>query len=70
MLSYDLSRDLISRFGLSTLQFYLTATDLLTFTKYTAFDPDVNSFGGIRPGVDYGTYPLNRSFFFGIKAEF
>lgn len=70
MLSYDLNRDLISRIGLSTLQIYLSATDLLTFTRYTAFDPDVNSFGGIRPGVDYGTYPLNRSFFFGIKAEF
>lgn len=70
ILSYDLNRNLISRFGLRNLQLYVTATDLLTFTNYTAFDPDVNSFGGIRPGVDYGTYPLNRSFFFGIKAEF
>lgn len=70
MLSYDLRSDLISRLGLNSLQVYITATDLLTFTRYTAYDPDVNSFGGIRPGVDYGTYPLNRSFFFGLKADF
>src|SRR5690606_20292508 len=38
MLSYDLNSDLISRIGLSTLQIYLSATDLLTFTRYTAFE--------------------------------
>lgn len=38
-LSYNFSEDLISSFGLQSLKAYLTATNLITWTHYTGFDP-------------------------------
>jgi hypothetical protein len=35
-------------------------------------DPEINQYGdsGQVQGIDWGTYPLNRSFLFGVKVEF
>ena len=42
----------------------MTGSNLLTFTKYTGYDPEV---GG---GVDYGNYPQSRTWMFGINLDF
>lgn len=53
----------------SSLRVYATAQNLLTFTKYTGFDPEVG--GGIFDrGVDRGGYPHPRSFLFGVQLAF
>lgn len=71
-LSYDVPRSIISKFGLTRLQPYFTASNLLTWTGYSGMDPEVNQYGnsGAVQGLDWGTYPLNRSFVFGLKVEF
>ena len=71
-LSYDIPRNLIQKYGLSRLQPYVSATNLITFTKYTGMDPEVNQYGnsGQVQGLDWGSYPLNRSFVMGLKVEF
>lgn len=71
-LSYDVPRKLISRYGLTRLQPYFTASNLLTWTSYSGMDPEVNQYGnsGAVQGLDWGTYPLSRSFVFGLKVEF
>lgn len=44
---------------------------LLTWTKYSGFDPEVSTMGnGLTPGVDFGAYPKSRSFVFGINLAF
>ena len=45
---------------------------MLTFTNYSGRDPEVNQYGnsGAVQGIDWGTYPLNRSFVVGLKVEF
>jgi hypothetical protein len=43
---------------------YFAASNLLTLTKYSGYDPEVGS------GVDYGNYPQARTFLFGINVEF
>ena len=51
----------------------LTATggNLWIWTKYSSWDPDVNSYGGIRrKGADMGSYPGARSFMFDVKLTF
>jgi hypothetical protein len=51
---------------------YVTGQNLLTFTKYSGFDPEVNAFGSSSTtlGVDYGTYPQARSIIVGLNVEF
>ena len=71
-LSYDVPRKLISRFGLTRLQPYVSATNLITLTDYSGMDPEVNQYGnsGSVQGIDWGTYPLNKSIVLGVKVEF
>jgi TonB-linked SusC/RagA family outer membrane protein len=59
--------------GLSSLKLYATGQNLITWTKYSGFDPEVSAFGGntgTGQGIDYGTYPQVRTFIFGLKAGF
>ncbi len=71
-LAYDVPRKYISKIGLTRLQPYFSATNLLTWTGYSGMDPEVNQYGnsGSVQGIDWGTYPLNKSFVFGVKVEF
>ncbi len=71
-LSYNVPLRLISRIGLTKLQPYVSATNLITLTKYKGRDPEVNQYGnsGAVQGLDWGTYPSSRSFVVGVKVEF
>ncbi|MGB3467672.1 MAG: TonB-dependent receptor, partial [Cyclobacteriaceae bacterium] len=71
-IGYDLPEKLISKIGLASLQTYVTGENLLTFTAYSGFDPEVNAFGASNTvqGIDFGTYPQTRNIIFGIRAQF
>jgi len=58
--------------GLSKLNLYVTGQNLVTWTDYTGFDPEVNAFSTTNGvlGIDYGTYPQVRTVIFGLKANF
>jgi len=49
-----------------------SASNLLTLTNYSWYDPDVNAFGSdpARRGVDVYSYPTSRTFSFGVKVQF
>jgi TonB-linked SusC/RagA family outer membrane protein len=51
---------------------YVTAQNLVTLTKYTGFDPEVNSFGrdNLSLNTDYNAYPSTRTFIAGLKIGF
>jgi TonB-linked SusC/RagA family outer membrane protein len=63
---------------ISTVRFYVTGSNLALWTKYSGYDPDVNTsrssdsggFGGLTPGLDYSSYPRSRTFTFGLNATF
>ncbi len=65
-LRYAFAPTLINRIGLRSLDAFVTATNLITWTRYTGFDPDVNSYSGLRVGVDEGSYPQSRTVIFGL----
>lgn len=71
-LSYNIRGHILDKLGVTRLQPYFTATNLLTWTSYKGMDPEVNQFGnsGAVQGVDFGTYPHSRSFVFGVNIEF
>jgi hypothetical protein len=57
---------------LSSLSLYVSGQNLITFTKYTGYDPEVNSFSGTnsRQGIDYLSYPTAKAYTFGVSATF
>jgi TonB-linked SusC/RagA family outer membrane protein len=70
-LSYSFRGGLLNKLGVSRLQPYVTATNLITFTKYEGMDPEVNQWGNSAvQGIDWGTYPHSKSFVFGLNVEF
>lgn len=58
--------------GVSGIDLNLSASNLLTLTNYSWYDPDVNAFGGdpSRKGVDIYSYPTSRTVNLGIKVQF
>lgn len=71
-LSYDIPKAAISKIHLTRLTPYVSFTNLITWTGYSGRDPEVNQAGnsGSVQGIDWGTYPLCRSFAMGVKVEF
>jgi hypothetical protein len=54
---------------------FLTATDLFLLTNYSGMDPIVNgntaaTGGSGAAGIDYGNFPMPRTFNFGLKMGF
>ncbi|MFB9296409.1 SusC/RagA family TonB-linked outer membrane protein [Persicitalea jodogahamensis] len=58
--------------GISRLRVYVSGNNLLTLTKYTGFDPEVNTYAGSNTaiGVDNLVYPQAKSFLGGIQLTF
>lgn len=58
--------------GIQRMAVYATGQNLLTFTKYSGFDPEVNAFGrsATELGIDYGTYPQAITVTVGFNVEF
>ena len=51
---------------------YVSGQNLLTFTKYSGYDPEVNTFSGNdrRQGVDLGAYPTSKVVTAGFSVTF
>lgn len=70
-LGYTFPKQLVRKFRLSKLRIYATGNNLLTWTPYTGFDPEVSNMRSpLTPGVDFGAYPRSRSFIFGANIAF
>lgn len=63
-LGYTLPESLIKKASINSLRFYMSAQNLLTLTKYSGFDPE------IQGGVDNSNYPLTRTISFGVDLKF
>jgi len=71
-LSYDLPQSVLKKAKIQNVRIYATGENLLTFTNYSGFDPEVNAFGSNNTalGIDYGTYPQTRNIIFGLNVTF
>ena len=49
---------------------FVSAENLLTFTGYKGFDPEIASSDYFRIGVDRGIYPQARTFNIGANITF
>ncbi|MCL7988772.1 TonB-dependent receptor [Sphingobacterium sp. lm-10] len=71
-LSYNIQTEALKRIGVTRLQPFVSATNLLTWTNYTGMDPEVNQWGnsGAVQGIDWGTYPQIKSYVLGVNLDF
>ena len=68
-LGYTIPQTLTKKIFISRLRLYVAAENLLTFTKYWGFDPEISS-GGTSLGIDYGVYPQPRTYRVGVNVSF
>ncbi|AMJ68232.1 hypothetical protein AXW84_15995 [Hymenobacter sp. PAMC 26628] len=73
-LGYNLPATLVKHGYLQTVRIYLTGQNLATFTKYTGYDPEVNTYGlgaaNYLLGHDFYTPPLNKTYLLGVNIGF
>lgn len=72
-IGYNLPKSAVNSIGLGNVRVYVSAQNILTFTKYRGYDPEVNYGGGgstTRVGFDYGSYPNAKSITLGLKVTF
>lgn len=67
-LGYSLPKDVAKSIGASKVRLYVTGENLVTFTKYTGYDPEIA--GSDTFGIDRAYYPQSRTFLFGVNVQF
>ena len=68
-LGYTLPRNLTRQISIERLRFFVMAENLVTWTKYWGFDPEISS-GGKSLGIDKGVYPQARIWTVGLNLTF
>ncbi|MDR1718874.1 MAG: TonB-dependent receptor [Dysgonamonadaceae bacterium] len=72
-LTYNFDPNFCSKLFVRDLSLFVGGYNLLTFTKYNGFDPEVGKLVGtesnnINMGLDHGTYPQSRTITVGLKV--
>ncbi|HAI84252.1 MAG TPA: SusC/RagA family TonB-linked outer membrane protein [Chitinophagaceae bacterium] len=69
-LGYNLPRKLLQNIKFESVRVYVAAQNLLTFTKYKGYDPEVNTtyVGNINLGHDFYTPPQARTITIGVNV--
>ncbi|SDG24639.1 TonB-dependent receptor [Chitinophaga filiformis] len=68
-LGYNLPDAWLKAAKIHSVRLYITAQNLITWTKYSGYDPEVNRFGqdNRSQGFDYASYPAAKTFLFGLN---
>ncbi|MDP5061563.1 MAG: TonB-dependent receptor [Maribacter sp.] len=76
-IGYTLPETIMDKIGMSSIRFYVQASNLFTITGYNGLDPEVqpvfNNDGtvdNLTLAVDYGSYPVARIFTLGTNLKF
>lgn len=70
-LGYTLPRKYIKKLNVERFRLYVSANNLITFTSYSGYDPEVSiRESALTPGLDFSAYPRSASFHFGANIEF
>jgi TonB-dependent starch-binding outer membrane protein SusC len=76
-LGYNLPMNKVKINGVNKIRLYGSAQNILTFTKYPGYDPEVNynssgsgSNANRNLGLDYGSYPNAKSYTIGLNVGF
>ena len=71
-IGYNLPKSLYSKYGISNIKVYSNAQNVLTFTKYKGYDPEIGAANqnNLLIGVDNGRYPSPIVTTLGLNVNF
>ena len=71
-LGYTIPEKLTNKIHMQKLRVYATGTNLFCLTKYSGYDPEVDTRRAtpLTPGVDYSAYPKSIGFVAGVNITF
>lgn len=70
-IGYTFPKSLTSRVpSLGSVRVYVTGRNVVTFTKYSGFDPEITGTGFYGRGIDDGAYPNVRTYTGGLQVNF
>lgn len=68
-LSYEIPDHFLQSMGFRNAVLYLKADNLFTLTKYSGYSPDIGG-DALNSGIDYGVYPITKSYAIGVNVTF
>jgi hypothetical protein len=69
-IGYTIPRSALSKVGLTNARVYVQGLNLFTSTKYSGNDPDINTGSDQAMGIDYGAYPVVKTYTLGLNIGF
>lgn len=70
-IGYNLPDAWLDKMKFEKFKIYMTAQNLITFTKYSGLDPEIGNVGGsLEIGIDRGFYPQARTIMGGVSLTF
>lgn len=69
-LGYNVPQVLLKRINIKSLRIYTSAQNLITWTGYSGYDPEVSVYyTALTPGFDYSSYPRPKTIVFGFNLS-
>lgn len=69
-LGYSLPQTIIDKVGIKKLRLYVSGTNLITWTDYSGYTPEITSVSVISVGIDEGVYPIAKTYTAGVNVVF
>lgn len=70
-LGYVLPAKWAKKVSMSKARIYVSGQNIATWSKYLGYNSDVSNYeGALTAGVDYGSYPIAKTFVFGVNLTF
>lgn len=69
-LGYSLPSSVLDKLSISKARFYLSGTNLITFTDYTGYDPESTNQVDTQAGLDTSSYPSQKVITVGLDLSF
>lgn len=69
-IGYTPNLAILKRRNINKLRFYVSGQNLLTWTNYSGYDPEIGTRGALEIGIDRGFYPSSRTILGGVQLSF
>lgn len=69
-IGYTLPDSVLKSLGADSVRLYVQGTNLLTFTNYSGYDPEIIAYDNLSLGIDSRLYPFDRSLSIGTNIKF
>ncbi len=69
-LTYRFPKTFTDKLKISNMSLSFNVQNVATFTNYSGLNPEVPNTSAINQGIDFGSYPMSRSYVLGLNFDF